>query len=78
MAFRKNLDAKSESFKFQYEKFLIACDALEDGGEWNKLAHGEMDTYYFNDLMCAVLKLISADGRFTDEEADYVLSLIHI
>ncbi len=70
-----DLKAQSDAFQLQYEKFLHACDALEESGEWNKMIQGDMETYYFNDLMCAVLHLISADGVFSEKEADYVNEL---
>ena len=67
-----DLQAQSDAFKLQYEKFLHACDALEETGEWEKAVRGDMESFYFNDLMCAVLHLISADGIFSDREAEYI------
>ena len=71
-----DLNAQSEAFKAQYEKFLTACDALEENGDWKKATQGDMETYYFNGLMCAALHLISADGLFSDEEADYINAVL--
>ena len=66
------LQELSEAFKTQYEKFINACDALEDKGDWDVQADGEMEAYYLNDMMCAILMLISADGEFEEEEAKYI------
>ena len=66
------LQQKAESFKTMYEKFVNGCDALEQSGAWDTDASGEMEGYYFNDIMCVILHLISADGLFADEEAQYV------
>ena len=66
------LQELSESFKLQYEKFLNGCDALEANGDWNVSTDGDMETYYFNDIMCIIMMLISADGEFSDNEAKYI------
>lgn len=66
------LQEMSEAFKFQYEKFLQGCDALEEKGEWSVSADGDMEGYYFNDIMCVIVTLISADGEFSEDEAKYV------
>lgn len=66
------LQEMSESFKFQYEKFINGCDALEANGDWNVSSDGEMEAYYLNDIMCMITLLISSDGEFSDVEASYV------
>ncbi len=66
------LQELSNAFKFQYEKFLHGCDALEEKDEWDVAADGEMEAYYFNDLICIIIKLISADGDFSPAEAKYI------
>ena len=66
------LQDMSESFKLQYEKFLNGCDALEANGDWNVSTDGDMETYYFNDIICIIMMLISADGEFSDVEARYI------
>ena len=68
----KDYQAMAEAFKLQYEKFLTGCDALEAEGRWDTAALGEMEGYYFNDIMTVILHLISADGRFSEEEARFV------
>lgn len=67
-----NLQEMSEGFKAQYEKFLQGCDALEENGDWDVQADGQMEAYYFNDIMCVIVSLISADGEFSEDEAKYV------
>ncbi len=67
-----SLQELSEGFKLQYDKFLHGCDALEENGEWDVPADGEMEAYYLNDIMCAIVLLISADGEFSENEANYV------
>ena len=67
-----NLQAKADGFKLLYEKFLTGCDAFEEENLWNKDNDGEMEAFYFNDIMCVILRLVSADGVFAREEADYV------
>ncbi len=63
---------QSDAFKLQYEKFLCGCDALEEQGLWDKAAFGDMEAYFFTDIMSVILHLISTDGRFTEEEAEFV------
>ena len=31
---------ESDTFKTEYERFLVACDALEEEGVWNKAENG--------------------------------------
>ena len=66
------LQEMSENFKYQYEKFLNGCDALEDKKDWDVSVNGDMETYYFNDIMCVIVLLISADGKFAGGEAKYI------
>lgn len=68
----EKLDYLSESFKLKYEKFLIGCDSLEEIEKWDKESLGEMDAYYSNDILCVILRLIAADGDFTEEETQYL------
>ncbi len=62
----------SDGFKLQYEKFLHGCDALEMDEIWDVDKLGDMETYYFNHMVCFILRLISADGVFSQEETKYV------
>ena len=66
------LNALSEGFKVKYEKFLIGCDSIEGLGQWDKDALGEMEAYYTNTLTSVILRLIAADGVFSEKEADYL------
>jgi uncharacterized tellurite resistance protein B-like protein len=66
------LQRLSEEFKFEYDKFLTGCDAIEDSGQWDKEALGEMDAYYSADLISVILRLVAADGVFSQKEADYI------
>lgn len=66
------LEALSEGFKLKYEKFLAGCDSIEELGEWDKENLGEMDVYYVSDLTGVIIKLIAADGKFTQAETDYI------
>ena len=66
------LQELSEAFRFQYEKFVNGCAALEEQGLWDDARSESMETYYYNDIMCVILSLISADGTFSDAEAEYI------
>lgn len=66
------LDLYTESFKAKYESFLIGCDSIEEIDLWDKDAYGEMDIFYTNDIVSVILRLIAADGDFSEQEAVYV------
>lgn len=66
------LNALSESFKTKYERFLIGCDSIEELDQWDKEANGEMDVYYSNDIVSVIIRLIVADGSFSERETDYL------
>lgn len=66
------LNALAESFKMQYEKFLIGCDSIEETDKWNKEEYGEMDVYYTNYIVSVIMRLIAADGAFSEKETDYL------
>lgn len=66
------LQELSDAFQLQYEKFVNGCAAVEEEGLWNEAQYGDMETYYYNDIMCVILCLISADGIFSETEADYI------
>ncbi|MBO4839434.1 MAG: TerB family tellurite resistance protein [Lachnospiraceae bacterium] len=68
----KKIDALTEDFRFQYEKFLIGCDSQEEIEHWDKEENGEMEAFYENDLLCVILRLIAADGRISEKEAEYL------
>ena len=67
-----SLKELSDGFKLQYEKFIHGCDDLEQNREWDTRADGEMEAYYLNDIMCAIVLLVSADGEFSEKEAGYI------
>ena len=64
--------AELDGFRLNYEKYLTACDAQELEGRWDTEADGEMDAWFANDLICAVIRLIAADGTVSPEEVDYL------
>ena len=64
--------AELDGFRLNYEKFLTACDAQEMEGRWDVETNGEMDAWFANDLICAVIRLIAADGEVSPEEVDYL------
>lgn len=66
------LNALSESFKTKFERFLIGCDSIEELDRWDKEANGEMDVYYSNDIVSVIIRLIAADGSFSEKETDYL------
>lgn len=67
-----DLHELSDAFKLQYDKFVTGCAAVEEEGLWDEDRFGSMETYYYNDIMCVILSLISADGTFSDAEAEYI------
>ena len=55
--------------KYVWEKFCIGFDSQEEL-KWDTAELGEMDAYYANEALCIAIRLIAADGQFTQEEAD--------
>lgn len=68
----KKVDTYIESFKMKFESFLIGCDGVEELGQWDKEAYGEMDAFYSNDLASVIIRLIAADGVITQKEVVYL------
>ncbi|MBR6825978.1 MAG: TerB family tellurite resistance protein [Oscillospiraceae bacterium] len=68
----KTLDMYTESFKMKYDSFLTGCDAIEELGQWDKEAHGEMEAFYSNDLISVIIRLIATDGVITRKEVEYL------
>ncbi len=66
------IEVLSEGFKLKYEKFLVGCDSLEETNRWDKESFGEMEVYYVSDLTGAIIRLIAADGNFSQTEADFI------
>lgn len=68
----KNLEAYTEGFKLKLDRFITGCDAIEDSGLWDRDTHGEMDSYYQNDMISVIVQLISVDGNFSVDEVRFV------
>lgn len=67
-----SLEQLAASFQLKLDKFMIGCDAIEEEGLWNKDLHGEMESFYINDMVSIIIRLIAADGIVTSKEADYL------
>ena len=67
-----DLKKHSDDFKFQFEKFLIGCDSIEEIAFWDVEENGEMDAFYSAELTSIVVRLIVADGNVTQKEVDYL------
>ena len=59
-----------EAFKLNYEKFLVACDAVEQDGLWDTEENGEMEAWFASDVTCVIVRLIASDGVFRQKEVD--------
>lgn len=62
----------TEKFKEQYDAFMAKCEAFEKTGAWDTKEYGNMANLYKKDLVSIVVKLISADGSFDDQEVAYL------
>ena len=67
-----NIDSLTKAFRFQYERFHLGCDAIEETGAWDKEKFGEMGAFYENDLLCMILRVIVADGKISVKEVEYL------
>lgn len=47
----ESIDNLTKAFRFQYERFHLGCDAIEETGAWDKEKFGEMGAFYENDLL---------------------------
>ena len=63
-------DTLTKEFKLKLKQFIEGCDALEESGAWDKEEYGEMEAFYQNDLVVAILSVISADGVISEQEAE--------
>ena len=61
-----------DDFKANYDRFMIACDSLEEEGKWPLDELGEMDAYFKNDFACVIIKLITADGKIDVNELNFL------
>ena len=68
----ESIDSLTKAFKFEYERFVLGCDALEEMDAWDKETFGEMDVFYENDLVALVIRLIAADGKISEKEVEYL------
>ena len=68
----ERLQVYMDGFRLNYEQFLVGCDALEQEGLWPVEELGEMDVYFANDLACIIIRLIAADGKFSDDEVAFL------
>lgn len=59
-----------DEFKMKHEAFLMGCDSLEELGLWDKIAYGEMDSFYTNDMTTLIIRLTASDGVITQKEVD--------
>ena len=59
-----------DGFGLCYERFLVACDALEETGAWPVAKLGEMEAWLANDMSCIIMSLITSDGRINRRELD--------
>lgn len=62
----------TESFKMKYEAFITGCDSIEEMGLWNKEEHGEMEAFYFNDLISIILRIIVTDNIIAQKEVEFL------
>lgn len=69
---KENVDA----FNSLYEAFVEECDVLENDGKWNVEHYGDMETWFYNDFLCAIIHMIAADGQIKQPEVDYLNELL--
>ena len=65
-----------DAFNSLYEAFVEECDALENEGKWNVEHYGDMETWFYNDFLCAIIHMIAADGQIKQPEVDYLNELL--
>lgn len=68
-------DIALTEFNKKYNEFLIACNDLEELGEWNIGELGLASAYFEADLFNVVLQVMSADGVFERSEAEVLNSM---
>ena len=72
----ETLKESVDAFNSLYEAFLEECDALENEGKWNVEHYGDMETWFYNDFLCAIIHMIAADGQIKQPEIDYLNELL--
>ncbi len=65
-----------DAFNSLYEAFVEECDVLENDGKWNVEHYGDMETWFYNDFLCAIIHMIAADGQIKQPEIDYLNELL--
>ena len=65
-----------DAFNSLYEAFVEECDVLENDGKWNVEHYGDMETWFYNDFLCAIIHMIAADGQIKQPEVDYLNELL--
>ena len=68
----EQIDNLTKAFRFQYERFHLGCEAIEETGTWDKEKFGGMGAFYENDLLCMILRVIVADGKVSAREVEYL------
>ena len=68
----EQIDNLTKAFRFQYERFHLGCEAIEETGAWDKEKFGGMGAFYENDLLCMILRVIVADGKVSAREVEYL------
>ena len=72
----ETLKESVDAFNSLYEAFVEECDALENEGKWNVEHYGDMETWFYNDFLCAIIHMIAADGQIKQPEIDYLNELL--
>ena len=65
-----------DAFNSLYEAFVEECNVLENDGKWNVEHYGDMETWFYNDFLCAIIHMIAADGQIKQPEIDYLNELL--
>ncbi len=68
----EKIDDLTKAFRFQYERFQLGCEAIEETGAWDKEKFGGMGAFYENDLIGMILRVIVADGKISAKEVEYL------
>ena len=72
----ETLKESVDAFNSLYEAFVEECDVLENDGKWNVEHYGDMETWFYNDFLCAIIHMIAADGQIKQPEVDYLNELL--
>ena len=72
----ETLKESVDAFNSLYEAFVEECDVLENDGKWDVEYYGDMETWFYNDFLCAIIHMIAADGQIKQPEIDYLNELL--